>query len=105
MWKRVATPSRYRGARPVRHVAALVVAIIAGGWLGLLLGGSVTTEIGPVRATFSVRPWPTGDTTVRLSPLGSVTFDTHDGPLQVEASVASESAPRLPSASCATRIP
>ncbi len=83
----VPAPLRRLGAPPVRRAAALLVAVIAGGWLGLLVGGNVTTELGPVQATFSVRPWPWGDTTVEVAPLGSVTFDTHDGPLKVAASV------------------
>lgn len=87
MWRRFLVPLRRLGAVPVRRVAAVVIAVIAGGWLGLILGGNLTTEVGPVQASFSVRPWPTGDTTVHVSPLGTVTFDTHDGPLRIEASV------------------
>lgn len=87
MLKRVLALMRPLGAPSVRRVAAVVLAVVAGGWLGILIGGNVTTDVGPVRATFSVRPWPTGDTTVHIAPLGSVTFDTHDGPIRVTASV------------------
>lgn len=71
----------------VQRAAAVVVAMLVGGWLGLLLGGNVTTSVGPVEAQLSLRPGPSGDTVVHLSPLGSVTFDTHDGPLRIEAAV------------------
>lgn len=87
MWRRFLAGLRRLGGPPVRRVAAVVVAVVAGGWLGLILGGNHTTEVGPVQASFSVRPWPTGDTTVSVSPLGTVTFDTHDGPLRIEAAV------------------
>lgn len=87
MRKRVFAPLRRLGTPSVRRIAAVVVAVLVGGWLGLLVGGTVTSAVGPVEGTFSVRPWPTGDTIVHVAPLGSVTFDTHDGPLRIEASV------------------
>lgn len=87
MWKRVMAPLQPLGAPPVRRVAAVLIAVLVGGWLGLLLGGNVSVPIGPVQAQLSIRPWPTGDTVVHIAPLGDVTFDTHDGPLRVQASV------------------
>lgn len=87
IWKRAFAPLHRLGTPPVRRAAAILVAVIAGGWLGLLLGGNLTSTVGPVEAQFSVRPALTGDMSVDVSPLGSVSFDTHDGPLRVEASV------------------
>lgn len=98
MWKRVFAPLRPLGAPAVRRVVAVIVAVLAGGWLGLILGGNVTSAVGPVEAQFSVRPSLAGDMTVDVSPLGSVSFDTHDGPLRVEASIEeirSEAAQRI----------
>lgn len=87
MRKQVFAPLRRLCTPRVRRAVAILVAIVAGGWLGLILGGNVTSTVGPVEAQFSVRPAFIGDMTVDVSPLGSVSFDTHDGPLRVEASV------------------
>ncbi|MGH3501152.1 MAG: metallophosphoesterase family protein [Nocardioidaceae bacterium] len=70
-----------------RKVAAIIGAAVVGGWLGLLFGAHVTTMVGPVDARMSVRPSLAGDTLIDIPPLGTVRFDTHDGPLQLDASV------------------
>lgn len=87
MRKQLLALARRVGASPVRRVAAVVVAAMVGGWLGLLLGGYATVDVGPVEARFSLRPSLSGNTVVHIAPLGSVTFDTHDGPLRLDASV------------------
>lgn len=69
------------------RTAVVVVSAIIGGGLGLLIGGTINSDVGPVEARFSVRPSLYGDTVVEAPPLGSVTFDTHDGPLGAKASI------------------
>ena len=54
-----------------------VVALAALG--GAFVAGQVNTTIGPFDASVSLRPSWTGDTLVRLGPLGSLLLDTHDG--------------------------
>jgi predicted MPP superfamily phosphohydrolase len=60
--------------------AAFVLLCTAGAFGGALVGGRMHTAIGPFHATVSLRASWTGDTVVRLPPLGTLTLDTHDGP-------------------------
>lgn len=87
MWQRFLRPVRKLGHAAVWRALAAAAAVVAGGWLGLIVAGNLVTEVGPVEAKFSVRPAIDGDTTVHTPPLGNVTFDTHDGPLRVDATV------------------
>ena len=67
---------------------ALVATIAAlGGWLGLLVGGRTSTSIGPLEVNLHVALSFTGDTVLHVPPLGSVTVDSHDGPLRLDATV------------------
>lgn len=59
----------------------------AGALIGLALGGRVGASVGPFETTFSARPAWSGETLVRLAPLGTILLDTHDGPLRVEVRV------------------
>lgn len=74
-------------APSVRHTTAIVLVALAGTWLGLLVGGRVTQDIGPVQTTMAVRPSPVGDTRVDIAPLGSLSLDSHDGPAGLAVSV------------------
>jgi hypothetical protein len=87
-WKRVGerVQRAWRG-RAVRWVLVVVVGI-AGTGLGLQLGGQVTTPIGPADVDLSVRPTLQGETVVDVAPLGRLSFDTHTGPLRIEAGIA-----------------
>ncbi|GAB3720131.1 metallophosphoesterase [Nocardiopsis nanhaiensis] len=67
--------------------SCVVVAGLAGGWLGLALAGQVVTPIGPADVTFSVSPQWNGETVVNVAPLGQLAFDTHTGPLKLEATI------------------
>lgn len=69
----------------VLRVAAAVLLGLAGGWLGLTLGGTVHHEVGPLTTTMRVTPSWGGGTTVDIPPLGDLVLDTHAGPLGVEA--------------------
>ena len=50
---------------------------------GAFLAGRTTTTIGPFDAAVALRPSLTGDTLIRLGPLGSLLLDTHDGPFGI----------------------
>ncbi|MFI6324315.1 metallophosphoesterase [Nonomuraea sp. NPDC050556] len=65
-----------------RLAAVLFVAAI-GAWLGIVLSGTVTANIGPVEAGLSLRPAWTGETVVDAHPLGTLRFSSHDAPLRL----------------------
>jgi predicted MPP superfamily phosphohydrolase len=58
-----------------------------GAVIALALAGHVGARIGPFDTTVAARPSLTGETTVRLAPLGSIELDTHDAPLGLEVRV------------------
>ena len=94
-WERVPAPlaraaSRLAGwltSRRFLRGAELVAIGLIGAWLGLLVGGNVKAEVGPVVTEMSVRPALTGDSVVNVSPLGALALDSHDGPLRLNVDV------------------
>ena len=60
---------------------------LVGGWLGLLAGGRTDAPPGPLEVGLSLTPSLTGDTVLNIPPLGSITVDSHDGPLRLNATV------------------
>ncbi|WP_245765210.1 metallophosphoesterase family protein [Nonomuraea jiangxiensis] len=65
-------------------ILALVLLVAGvGAWLGIFLSGTVRAQIGPVETGMSLRPSWHGETVVDASPLGTLTFRTHDAPLQL----------------------
>ncbi|MEV0589866.1 metallophosphoesterase family protein [Nonomuraea cavernae] len=68
-----------------RLAKALVVLVVAaiGAWLGIFLSGTLSTQVGPVETGMSLRPAWDGETVVDASPLGTLTFNTHDAPLRL----------------------
>ncbi|WP_336215107.1 metallophosphoesterase family protein [Nonomuraea sp. LPB2021202275-12-8] len=62
-------------------VAAVLVVAAVGAWLGIFLSGTVRAQVGPVETGMSLRPSLAGETIVDASPLGTLTFRTHDAPL------------------------
>lgn len=83
---RTSTPSvgPARATRVAVAAGAVFLGLL-GGWLGLLLGGTVHHEVGPLTTTMRVQPTWGGGTTVAIPPLGELVVDSHDGPLGVEA--------------------
>jgi predicted MPP superfamily phosphohydrolase len=76
-----------RSRRSLRILAVIVVGL-AGGLIGILLGGRVETPIGPVNVAMSVHPSWNGGTTIDVPPLGTLRMDSHWGPLRLRAQVA-----------------
>jgi Icc-related predicted phosphoesterase len=70
----------------LRYAALLLVAAI-GAWIGLLLGAQVDERVGPFHTSLSLVPSWTGDSRLDIPPLGSLTVDSHDGPLQLRIDV------------------
>ncbi|MER6950718.1 metallophosphoesterase [Nonomuraea sp. NPDC000554] len=69
-------------SRSSRVLGVLLVAA-TGAWLGIFFSGTVTAEVGPVETGMSLRPAWRGETVVDASPLGTLTFRTHDAPLRL----------------------
>jgi predicted MPP superfamily phosphohydrolase len=71
----------------VRRVTGVVLVALVGTWLGLLVAGRVTQDVGPVQTTMALRPSLVGDTQVDVAPLGALSLDSHDGPVALTVSV------------------
>lgn len=54
---------------------------LLGAALAIVVAGNVHAPIGPFDTTLSARPALSGETLVRLAPLGTIEIDTHDSPI------------------------
>src|SRR5690606_12631973 len=70
--------------RRVLVALAVVVVTLAGVAVGMALGAHTVTEVGPFEAELRIAPARTGTTSMAVPPLGSLHFDTHDGPTRLE---------------------
>jgi predicted MPP superfamily phosphohydrolase len=85
---------RARLRRLIRHTAvrrttatlAVILVAMAGAWLGIGLAATVHTSIGPADFSLSLRPSVSGDTVIDIRPLGTLGFNTHDGPVRLMVS-------------------
>jgi predicted MPP superfamily phosphohydrolase len=68
-----------------------VLAILAGGligaWLGILVAGTVNAPVGPVETRMTLAPSLTGQTDVDIAPLGSLTLNSHNAPVDLRVDV------------------
>ena len=60
---------------------------LAGGWLGLVLGGRASAQIGPVRTQMAIQPALSGQTVISVPPLGTLQLASHQGPLRLNVNV------------------
>jgi predicted MPP superfamily phosphohydrolase len=60
---------------------------LVGAWLGLLVGGRLTTSVGPLEARLTIEVAPTGGSLLSIPPLGELSLKTHDGPFRLHADV------------------
>ena len=65
----------------------LVLFAVVGSLAALVIAGNVRAPIGPFDTTLSARPSLSGDTKVELAPLGSLSMDTHRGPMALNLRV------------------
>jgi predicted phosphodiesterase len=79
--------SRPAWTRKVAPWVATVLAGLFGAWIALNVAGTTQTQIGPLNVDADIAPAWTGETTVRVDPLGTLVFDTHTAPLQVTLSL------------------
>ncbi|GIH72474.1 membrane protein [Sphaerimonospora thailandensis] len=77
---------RLVGGRTAR-IAAVVLAAVIGGWLGLALGASTQTSVGPADIGMSLTPSWTGETVVDVRPLGTLNFKTHNSPVRLDLTI------------------
>ncbi len=73
--------------RPFGRFVGFVAVVLIGAWLGLMIGGRETTSVGPVNTHMSAGVSWSGDTLIRVGPLGTLNLDTHDGPIGVTVTV------------------
>ncbi|MEO3813321.1 metallophosphoesterase [Sphaerisporangium sp. B11E5] len=81
---------RFAGRRAVRRTASVLlvgIAALAGAWLGLAVGAHVSTAVGPAEIGMSLQPSWRGQTVLDVRPLGTLRFDSHQGPLQLQLSL------------------
>ncbi len=86
----VPAPSRPgRAGRGRRLLTALEVVLIGavGAVVGIVVAGSVTTEVGPFEARLSLQPAVHGSTVVAVPPLGQLQLATHKGPVRLEVDI------------------
>lgn len=79
-----------RGNRAARRTLvglAVVAVAVCGSVLGVTLAGKASIPIGPFQSSMEVQPSVTGETRVALPPLGSLTLDSHTGPLKLNVSL------------------
>ncbi|NUO58597.1 MAG: metallophosphoesterase [Hamadaea sp.] len=87
--RRVRTIIDAKGLRAAVRVLGVLIVTVAGVWLGVALGAHTATPVGPFQATLSIEPTLYGDSEVDIPPLGSLSFDTHDGPAHVSVKMES----------------
>jgi predicted MPP superfamily phosphohydrolase len=81
------TTSLVHTPHPYARALALVVVTLLGGWLGLVVLGSTHEAVGPMDTRMSLHPTWTGGTRINIPPLGALSLDSHDGPLQLTVDV------------------
>jgi hypothetical protein len=66
---------------PATRLALPVLVAAIGALVAVALFGSVKASIGPFDTTLTVHPVSAGGTDLDLAPLGTISVDSHDGPL------------------------
>ncbi|HEX6526052.1 MAG TPA: metallophosphoesterase, partial [Streptosporangiaceae bacterium] len=79
--------SRHPVLARIARIAAIALIGVAGAWLGMLLAGGASVQIGPVQTLMALRPSISGQTVVNVPPLGSLQMNTNHGPLQLNIDV------------------
>ncbi|WP_239105035.1 metallophosphoesterase family protein [Microbispora rosea] len=69
------------------RVLAVVLAAVVGGWLGMAFGAKVDTPVGPADIGMSLAPSWSGETVIDVRPLGTLSFNSHNGPLRLDLTI------------------
>ena len=77
-WFRDTTWARSAGNAALFTLVGIITAAI-----GVFVGGMSSVDVGPFRTTMAIQPSTQGESEVTLPPLGSLIFDSHDGPLRL----------------------
>ena len=67
--------------------ARVTLFALGGAVIALSLAGRIPAHVGPFDTTMAVRPSLSGETVVRLAPLGTIELDTHDAPVRLDLRV------------------
>ncbi len=78
---------RWQAKRRIGYRAAVCLTAIAGGLIAITLWGSVHSNVGPVRASFTLQPRLHGGTEIDIPPLGRLYMDSHSAPVHLKATV------------------
>ncbi|MGC5014988.1 metallophosphoesterase family protein [Streptosporangium sp. DT93] len=70
-----------RLSRALARAVAVAAVALAGAWLGIMLGGTVRANVGPVELGMAAEPSWSGETVVDAHPFGTLLFDTHNAPV------------------------
>jgi predicted phosphodiesterase len=68
---------------------AVVLAGLFGAWAGVAIAGTTNTHLGPLAVDAEISPSWTGETVLRVDPIGELIFDTHTAPVRVTVDVRS----------------
>ena len=79
----------WRGTRERRAllIAEILLIGVVGCWLGLLAGGNLDANVGPLNTRLSVQPSVDGGSEVSIPPLGELRVHTHAGPWRLSVEV------------------
>ncbi|MFI1832072.1 metallophosphoesterase family protein [Streptomyces olivaceoviridis] len=72
---------------PWLRALGLTTVVLVGAWLGLLIVGDVRAPVGPMDTTMTLRPSLSGGTKINVSPLGSLSLDSHVAPVRLDVNV------------------
>ena len=85
--RRLERLKRLTGPRWLRTSVAVFLIALIGVGVGLQLGGRAEVEIGPFQMQLQAQPSVTGGSQLRIPPLGSISIDSHRGPIRLVARV------------------
>ncbi len=87
--RQLGTVLRSRPTRITGRYLLVLLVTLAGMTAGLLLGGQSAADVGPFRAHLALTPSLSGGTQVQIPPLGSLSMDSHAGPLHLTINLGS----------------
>ncbi|MFB6439975.1 metallophosphoesterase [Streptomyces sp. NPDC056411] len=74
-------------SRPCARSLGLIAVAVLGGWLGLLVLGTLHAPVGPMDTSMALRPSLTGGTRITVAPLGDLELRSHTAPVRLDVDV------------------